>query len=84
MATSYTADELARLYLPGDRMLFSHSGHYAMTAEAASRMPGLVELDRERGAYRRVQIDPEYEWRTISEALAGSRSPSRPTGNRLR
>lgn len=58
-----------------------------MTAEAAARMTvGLVELDRESGTYRRVQLDPEEEWRAISTALARTRSLTgdRPTGNRLR
>jgi hypothetical protein len=80
----YTDAALTHRYKPQDRILFSHGGHFAMTAEAASRMAvGLVEIDRETETYHRVQCDPEEAWRVISGALARSRSlsPVRSTGN---
>jgi hypothetical protein len=79
----YTADEMARRYQPGDRMLFSRGGAIVMTAETANRIsPNLAELDRATGTYRRVQLDPSAEDKVITEATAGARVVDpEPMGN---
>lgn len=68
MSHFYSTKEMARLYDPGERMMFSH-GHTVMTAEQAQRFAyGLVELDRETGKYRRAHSDPGMETMIINEA----------------
>jgi hypothetical protein len=80
----YNDDEMARRYQPTDRMPFSRGAH-VMTAETAHRAArDLVDLDRESGTYRRVQMDPALETLIINEAAARSRllKPMEDTGNR--